>query len=364
MYERKEKEGKFHFFQGSKIVRGAFDTERLQAQVTLAKMSQPSVAVMRRLLEMNFNLYYSRYALDGDRLCMRFDSEMRTTNPNKLYYGLKELATKADKQDDLLVDEFTLLKPLDTEHIVSIPIAEKEIKFTFLQKWIKETLEYIDTLDKEKFSGGVAYLLLALSFRIDYLITPEGKLLQDLEKIVDIYYRKDEKPITDKNHGMMEGFKKMLERSQEEVFPFIFRSKHVFSIVNPQNHKSVTDSINGAAQNMIWYRDNSHPFIANKVLEYGLSFCQYSYSLPKPLSSLFRLFMHINHGDFFTALGFSERLYDPLLNRFEAEEIADQIEEIIETWKKKYTNLQFKVKNLGLITSFHSIIFLASRLAI
>jgi hypothetical protein len=346
VYERNEMEGRFQFFQGSKIVRGDFDAERLQAQVTLARMPEPSVAVMRRLLEMNFNLYYSRYALDGDRLCMRFDSEIKTANPNKLYYGLKELATKADKQDDLLVEEFTLLQALDTEHIIPISETQKEVKFSFLQKWIKETLDYINTVDAEKFSGGIAYLLLTLSFRIDYLITPEGKLLHDLEKIVDIYYRKDEKPITDKNNGMIDGFRKIMERSREQVFPFLFRSKHVFSIVTPQNHKAVSDAISNASMNMAWYRDNNHQFIANKVLEYGFSFCQYSYSVPKPLSDLFRLFMQVNYCDYFTALGFSETLYDPLLNRFDQEAIEEEIEEIVEAWKKKYLKLQFKVKNL------------------
>ena len=357
VYERNEKEGRFQFYQGSKIVRGEFNEQHLQAQVTLARMPEPSVAVMRRLLEMNFNLYYSRYALNGDTLCMRFDSEIRTANPNKLYYGLKELATKADKQDDLLVEEFSLLQALDTEHILPITTAEKEVKYTFLQKWIKETLDYISTVDAEKFSGGIAYLLLALSFRIDYLIRPEGKLLHDLEKIVDIYYRKDEKPITEKNGGMIEGFRKMLDRSEDQVFPFLFRSRHVFSIVSPQNQKAVADAINGAVQNMVWYRDNNHTFIANKVLEYGFSFCQYSYSLPKPVSDLFRLFMQVNYGDFFIALGYTENLYDPLLNRFDQEEIQESIEDIIETWKKKYLKLQFKVKNLryeNLVSFNHS----------
>jgi hypothetical protein len=356
VYERTENGGNFLFFQGSKVVRGEFNDDHLQAQVTLARMPQPSVAVMRRLLEMNFNLFYSRYALDGDRLCMRFDSELKTANPNKLYYGLKELATKADKQDDLLVDEFTILEPLDTEHVLPVPDAEKEVKYTFLQKWIKETLDYIDTVDAEKFSGGIAYLLLALSFRIDYLIAPEGKLLHDLEKIVDIYYRKDEKPVTDKNHGMIDGFKKIQELSQKQVLPLLFRSKHVFSIVSPQNQKSVSDAINNAAVNMAWYRDNNHTFIANKVLEYGFAYCQYSYSLPKPLSDLFRLFMQVNYSEYFTALGFSEILYDPLLNRFDEEEIEDEIRKIMETWKKKYLKLEFKIKNLRYdsLVSFNS----------
>src|SRR4030095_7203374 len=62
VHERNENSGRFEFYQGSKIVRGKYDQGHLQAEVTLAKMPSPSVPVMRRLLEMNFNLYYSRYA--------------------------------------------------------------------------------------------------------------------------------------------------------------------------------------------------------------------------------------------------------------------------------------------------------------
>jgi len=75
----------FQIYQGSKIVRGTGDATHLQAEVSLAKMPQPSVPVMRRLLDQNFLLYYSRYSLDVERLCMRFDSDIETANPNKLY---------------------------------------------------------------------------------------------------------------------------------------------------------------------------------------------------------------------------------------------------------------------------------------
>ena len=102
---------------------------------------------------------------------------------------MKELATKADKQDDLLVQDFTILESTDSEHITAIPLSEKEIKYEYLQKWIKQTLDTIVSVDPEKFSGGNAYMLLALIYRIDFLIAPESKLLSDLEKIGGIYLR-------------------------------------------------------------------------------------------------------------------------------------------------------------------------------
>ena len=338
--------GTFQIFQGSKIVRGEFDRESLKAEITLAKMPQASVPVMRRLLEMNFTLYYSRYALDNDRLCMRFDSDIKAANPNKLYYGLKELAIKADKLDDLLVQEFAALQTVDTEHIIEIPQTEKDVKYDFMMRWIRETLDYIASLDADKFSGGIAYLLLSLAFRIDYLICPDGKLLNELEKVVEIYYRKDEKQTMERNQGMIEGYKKLLNKTKEDVSPFLFRSKHTFSIVVPQHHQTIADAINSAAQNVIWYRDNSYPIVANNVMEYALSFSQYSYSLPKPLSDLVLLFMQINYREYFEVLGFTVPYYDAAANRFDPEAIRQRIEEILEAWKPKYPKLVFRMETL------------------
>jgi len=346
VFERNNDRGKFQLFQGSKIVRGEFDQQSMRAEITLARMPQPNVPVMRRLLEMNFNLYYSRYALDNDRLCMRFDSDIKTANPNKLYYGLKELAIKADKLDDLLVQEFAALQTVDTEHIIDIPLAEKEVKFEFMLQSIRETLDYIATLDADKFSGGIAYLLLTLAFRIDYLVCPDGKLLNELEKIVEIYYRKDEKQTMERNQGMIEGFRKLLEKTKDDVFPFLFRSKHTFAIVAPQHHQSIADAINAAAQNVVWYRDNNYPIIANRVIEYGLSFSQYSYSLPKPLADLVLLFMQVNYRGYFEKLGFTVPYYDAATSRFDTDAIRERIEEIIEEWKQKYPKLQFRMETL------------------
>ena len=130
VYERNGAEGRFEFYQGSKIVRGHFTKDEVKVEVTLARMPQPSVPVMRRLLEMNFNLYYSRFALENERLCMRFDSEIQTATPSKLYYGLKELAIKADKQDDLLVQDFSMLQTTDSDHITEISVAERSLVST------------------------------------------------------------------------------------------------------------------------------------------------------------------------------------------------------------------------------------------
>lgn len=336
----------FQIYQGSKIVRGSGDAGHLQAEVSLAKMPQPSVPVMRRLLDQNFLLYYSRYSLDGERLCMRFDSDIETANPNKLYYALKELATKADKQDDQLVQDFSSLQSLDTDHAEEITAAEMETKFAFMQKWITETLDYIKTLDADKFSGGISYLLLVLSFRLDYLICPEGSFRTGLEKIPLLYFVKDEKPATEKNEAMAAGFRNLLAKTKEEFAKNLYRTRSCFAIGVPQTHKTIAEAINAANNNMIWYRDNNYNYIGQQICEYGFSYCQYSYSLPKPLSELFLVLMRVNYADYFTSLGFTEAYYEADRNKFNDRAITEKISSIVSAWRKKYPLLDVKMQNL------------------
>jgi hypothetical protein len=340
------KKGSFLFYQGSKVIRGHYDEEKLEAKVHLAQMPQPGVPVMRRLLEMNFNLYYSRYALNEDKVAMLFDSDIETANPSKLYYGLKELATKADKQDDLLIHDFTTLLPTDNEHIIEIPEEEKAIRLRYFKLWIQETLDLAGSIDADKYSGGIAYLLLALAYRIDFLIVPEGKLLSELEKIVEIYFRKDDRMVTEKNQEMMDCFQRLLSRDKEEFYPYLFRSKYTFSIVTPQNYKTISDSIYNANQNIAWYRENKLMDIAAQISEYGFSYCQYSYSLPRPVTELFQLFMMANYPGYFRELGFKNGYYNEETHEYEKEAIIAKIKSIEEKWKGKYPEFDFKTDKL------------------
>jgi hypothetical protein len=277
---------------------------------------------------------------------MRFDSDIRVANPSKLYYGLKELATKADKQDNLLVQDFSVLETTDSDHITSVSLEEKEVKYEYLQKWIGQTLDQIASLDADKFSGGIAYMLLALVYRIDYLLSPEGKLLYDLEKIGGIYFRKDERPVIEKNRDMAEEFKKIKAKTKEEIFTYLFRSKYTFAIVAPQVYKTIADSIHGANQNLTWYRDNNYPFIATQIAEYGISYCQYSYSLPKVISEFFHLYMMVCYPDYFVSLGFQNPYHDPQTNQPNPVAISDRIKTIQADWREKFPHLDLRIQQL------------------
>jgi hypothetical protein len=235
---------------------------------------------------------------------------------------------------------------MDTDHLISLPEEEKKVKFGYFKKWIEETMTLISTVDQDKYSGGIAYLLLALAYRIDYLILPEGRLLTELEKVVEIYFRKDDRQVTEKNQDMIECFQKLLAKDKEEFYPYLFRSRYTFSIVTPQSFKTIADAIYNANQNVAWYRDNKMPDVAARISEYGFSYCQYSYSMPRPVSELFHLFMMINYPAFFNDLGYPTELYHPSKKEYNKEQIISRIEAIEAKWKDKYPEFKFKTDKL------------------
>jgi hypothetical protein len=145
---------------------------------------------------------------------------------------------------------------------------------------------------------------------------------------------------------MIASFQKLQAKSREECFSNLFRSKSSFAIVAPQTQKTIADAIYGANTNMVWYRDNGYPLIAQQICEYGITYCQYSYSLPRPLTEWLQLFMQVNYADYFTSLGFMDEYYDGSKNKFNSEKIIEVINDIQERWRKKYPKLDIKTQNL------------------
>ncbi len=335
----------FEIYQGTKIVHGQINLNEVTAQVSLAQMEKGLIPVMRRLLEMNYTLFYARYALHDNRLCMLFDSSREIASPNKLYYGLKELATKADKQDDLLVSDFASLKAIDDSHVVQFTEQEKETKYKYFVFWIESTLKKIEELNQDSFSGGIAYMFLSLIYKLDFLITPEGKLLNEIERINNLYWlNKEDKTAVERNQLLKDAFQKLLLWDKAEVLKYFYRAKATFSVNAPKPQQVLTDGVRSALDNMQWYKDNKHFDIANTVMEYGIAYCQYSYSSPKPLTDLFTLYMHINYSAYFEELGFTERYYNQ--HTFKMSEIKSRINYIINQAKEKYPLLAFNTDQL------------------
>lgn len=345
----------FELIQGSKKIYGSSDGKHITAHAPMVKMKTPSAAVMRRMLELNYGLYYSRAAMNDDYIIsMIFDSTLDSANPNKLYYGLKELATKADRQDDALVADFQMLEEIETQHIERLSEQELDIKYRYFRKWIEETLNRITELNQDSFSGAIAYLLLNLLYRIDYLIAPEAKLLSDLEKINGIYWtKKEEIPIIERNQLMHDEFRKLLQLSKEDFAKSIYRAKATFAITNPPKPEKLKETIENSNRDSYWYIENKYPDLALILNEYGMSCNQYSYSIPYVITEFFHLYMMTIHAEYFAELGWKKMLYNKANNQFDKGAIQQRIMNIVSRHQEKYPYLKIDVAQLRFDSLYH-----------
>ena len=336
---------KFQFYQGSKLVRGVIDEKKVTAEAEVAAFEKAGVSFMRRLMEMNFTLYYSRFAVKDNVIYIKFDSGVIDGSPRKLYYALKELAIRADKQDDVLLKDFPLLKPAET-YTTDIAPEEKEIMYKYYQKWISNALQRVSGLKEDTFSGAISYLLLNTLYKIDFLISPQGSLQNDMEAIHYGYFARDNKPFGEKNKVMADQIQKLLDRPKEKVLSDLYRVKATFGIANPAPHPAVIDVINNNSGNVKWYVDNKYEDIAAVIYEYMAGYCLFSYGLAKADIELFRLLLNITTQDYFNEMGFTEKYYDDSTKKFNEELIKGAVEGIIKAGAPQYPELKFKTENL------------------
>jgi hypothetical protein len=344
-YKREGDTINFEFLQGSKIVHGYINPQKVCAEADIAEYEKLSVAFMRRLMELNYSLFYSRFAMKDNRIVILSDSAVAAAPPRKLYYAWKELATRADKQDDLLIDDFAMLKSMGNTSVEQLSENEKEVKYAYFKKWLDETLKLVSELNEDAFSGANSYLLLNCAYKIDYLIAPEGTLMNDLEKMSWDYFARDNKPFPEKNRNMKKALEKIAAKPKEEILGDLYRTKSTFGIANPAPHATIVDLVKNNINNVKWYIDNNYPNIAVTIYEYLATYSLFSYGLPKPDARLFHVMINVINQDYFTALGTGDMFIDPS-GKFNQQLVIGKINEIILEGQKQYPELKFNTDNL------------------
>lgn len=336
----------FELVQGSKLISVHITEDRVIAESFVAKYDKLSIPFMRRLLEINYTLYYSRFAIADDKILLKFDSNIFDCSPNKLYFALKELATKADKQDDLLVDAFSVLHNLDDGTIENFPSEIKELKYKYFQKWISEAIKRVGELNESRFDGAISYMLLSVIYKIDYLLVPEGKLTSEIERFSQLYWASDNKKLLEKNIIIKDEMKKVLDIPKEEIMKSFYKVKATFGIMSPAAFTSITSVINDNMGNVKWYSENNYEDIALAILEYISGYCFFMHGMPKPVRELLHIVFVVVNQEFFTELGTEDVYYSFADKKLNEEIIKAKITEIIENGRLQFTELKFDTSKL------------------
>ncbi|QQS29369.1 MAG: hypothetical protein IPM47_21505 [Sphingobacteriales bacterium] len=344
-----EKNGliKFDLLQGSKRITGTATPQSVQAETILAQATSLPVALMRKLMEINYNLRYCRYALHDDIIYLKFNTGALDGSPQKLYFALKEMAVNADRQDDVLLNEFTTLKAFGHEHIHPMPDQEKTEKFKFFRQWIQNTLLEVRRLDPNIFSRGISYLLLNLAYKIDYLLVPQGTVMESVERIHILYFNDNgQEQVVGKNAKMMAEFEKLLTLPADRFYRQLYRTQTTFGITSFATPAQISDIINELLQDVKEFKRRNQLTLAHGVLEYIIHYCMFHYGMPDNIKSLLHLGTRILNADFFKSLDFPIDYYDSPTDSFDKTALKRYIHQVSKNSKQQFPHFQVSLRNL------------------
>ncbi len=306
----------FELYQGSKRVTGFADSEQLRATARIARLDRLDADLLQRLTGMNYELKYSRFAIDeADCLTIIFDTPAYDASPDKLYHALKEMALRADKQDDLLLEEFREeLSPVEVTHLEALPTEEGQLKLEFLRNHIEGVTEYLSSskVNPEQQPGAVAYLLLDLVYRLDYLLLPEGHTMEALERMHRMYFAQEaDQAVTFKNVRLLGELQHLLRRAPERFSEELYAGRSTFGITLPVSHDRLSTLIRNELPNMDWYQDNGYPEVARAIPGYIAGYSLFNYAAPPPDRELLHLYYRVTEDAYFRQLGYRQAFLSP-----------------------------------------------------
>lgn len=327
----------FKFYQGVKKITGYATNEKICAEVNVVKYSSLPIPLMRQLLDMNFNLNYSKFAINDNKICMKFTSFTSDCSPWKLHYALEEMAKKSDKEDDVLLEKFKEAESIEVNFENKMSDEEKEIKWKYFKKWMDDCFKTVEKLEEPRLSGAVLYNYMRTVFKIYYLLSPEGATVDEIEKFFKKYYGEEVEDAHEKSVQMKKEFVKLSEKTEEKFKKDLYHVRNTFGYKKPYSHQQVANFINDEYQSQIWYSENGYPEVVNAIFEYVAGYSLSTYGMYDTTEKLFHLAMEILNRDYFEELGYKRDYYNgESLNK---KGIEKRIAEIIAEGNKKDNGL-------------------------
>ncbi len=348
-WHKDETDGKLHFqiAQGSSFIEGVFDGAFIHACVPLASSPNPGTAVMRRLLELNYELRYTSVGLDEKSVFhFVFDTDAATASPHKLFEGLQELALKSDRQDDSLTTDFRDLEAVPHAPVDVMPERELAAKWKAFQRWTERALQLADTLDRDLYAEAIARIYLCAVYRLDFLLSPEGRLMLELEKISGYYRKQPDKPLIQRNQQMRTALQGLLSWSREEVTQCLHRTRSTFSVTDPPKADRMRENILSALRDAAVYEARKQPELVLQMIEFGPLYDRYLFTLPDAVSGLTLLLCAVLHPRFFTDLGLRDDFYDIGTQKLNEPLIKATVGELISSGKAVSPTLSFDLSKV------------------
>jgi hypothetical protein len=277
---------------------------------------------------------------------MRFTTLTEDGFPGKLYNGLREIATRADQQDDLLLKEFTELESADDPHVIALSSKEVGIKKFYFYQWLEEAFAQAQPLLSQRAEGAVSYILLNALYKIDYLLAPEGTLLTQLEQAQQHFFRKDGAAVADKNQLLLKKLQALYAITEEDLVHNFYATKSTFGLAKPAYQQKIAQFINSQLKAIQWYQNSEHPQIVPIILEYIAGYSLFNFGLPSPTRRLMHLYLRLCNEPFFQDLG-SKRQFVETNDKLNKNLLQQHIQNIVKSEESYFPQFSFESQKLA-----------------
>jgi len=327
----------FKIIQGSAIIRGNITQRRLLATVNIAHTVSDNIAVMRRLLEKNYMYTYSSFYLESDKLRAKIYFDNVSLSPQKVFFPLREIAINCDKEKELLLDEFNDLEPIELDHIEAMDPHLKDTKLRFFREWIDKTEQKVALLPTLEQSGAIAFVWLGLLLRIDYFVTPRGKLGYDIYEAISEYYLDDNKLIEEKNDALAKATLKLKELESSKLSKSLYSVKQTFDIFTLNNLDEIRAFIDETLGKIIWYKEHKYEEIILTIYEYLGLYMLYNFGMNDCLRELVQFNVRLHNTDLHSALGIPSAYKSD--EKLDKTYVTKELRATLNTYTKLYPHL-------------------------
>ncbi len=330
----------FELIQGSKRIFGTINAQSIHAHAVLIRSKDYPSRLLVELLQENYNLKFCKFALESqdDEYVLKLIADLpaKLTSPYKLYHVLRELALAADKKDDLLLSEYHLSTSEYGHLNEPLPDTTKEVLCDFVQRIFRKVLEVRDEheIDTEEYPSAFRYLLLAAVYKVDFLVKPEGVLMDYFEKIDGLAFSSQTMDAKEINRKIVTMLEEILEMESEQIKQELYHTDATFSFNPVIQSAQVRDTINSELPTMDWYLEKGYDEYAVAIVDFIIGYLLFNFIVPPPCKDLFLLYYRIREPKLFKELGYDDWIFSE--RKLTASVIKKEVKAVLSAYDSRF----------------------------
>ena len=300
-----EQELEFIIYHGSVRIKGTCNNNGIYASSRLAKANKIEEKLLLRLLHKNYDLEFAKYALNKENeILLVLNYTLSDAQPDHIVNGFREMALQGDKLDDLIANDNDQIDILETAHTMAVDSNIKSVQIDFLKTQIDQLIEHLK-LEKQIYQDleyARVYKIFQLAYAIDFLLTPQGSIMESLEAMhIELHNKADER-LDYKVEFFINELTKIRNREAKSLSKELYQVFYTFNLTPKVTKHTIKEIIDNERQQLNWYIEQGHKEIAESIISYIFGYSLFNYTVPAPFKMLINIYYKCEFADYFKKL--------------------------------------------------------------